>query len=246
MYRRPTPGATAASASTAPSPQTFNTPLASSLLQSVASQAGGSGAGSGQASNLNSNSRSRPNGYPAPTPVTPQPETNTVAAPLQVCSNQQHFNSILGSHRGVVAFFTSRTCPPCRVVEPVFEEIALNKASSIGSRAGGGNGGVGAAAAGKGGIAFVKVDLGGGGILGGGGQVVASTYGVRVTPTFLFFVDGRKVYELKGADVGELRTQIDLLAYQIFPREFFSYIYVISKNKLTDLLCSPPAYEEEP
>ena len=227
MYRRPTPGAAAA----APPPQTFNTPLASSLLQSVASQAGGSGAGLGQASNSNPNPnpRSRPNGYPAPTPVTPQPETNTVAAPLQVCSNQQHFNSILGSHRGVVAFFTSRTCPPCRVVEPVFEEIALNKASSVGSTAGGGNGGVGAAAAGKGGIAFVKVDLGGGGILGGGGQVVASTYGVRVTPTFLFVVDGKKVYELKGADVGELRTQIDLLAYQIFPREFFSYIYVISK-----------------
>ena len=178
MYRRPTPGAAAA----APPPQTFDTPLASSLLQSVASQAGGSGAGSGLTSNLNS--RSRPNGYSAPTPVTPQPETNTVAAPLQVCSNQQHFNSILGSHRGVVAFFTSRTCPPCRVVEPVFEEIALNKASSVGSRAGGGNGGVGAAAVGKGGIAFVKVDLGGGGILGGGGQVVASTYGVRVTPTF--------------------------------------------------------------
>lgn len=53
------------------------------------------------------------------------------------------------------------------MVEPVFEGLAGEKGSSA---------------------AFTKVDLG----VGLGGSV-ASEWGVRVTPTFLFFLDGNKV-----------------------------------------------------
>ena len=56
------------------------------------------------------------------------------------------------------------------MIEPVFEELAKSKCRA--------NGGVG----------FAKIDLSVG--LGGG---LASEYQVRVTPTFLFFLDGRKV-----------------------------------------------------
>ena len=66
-------------------------------------------------------------------------------------------------HRAVVAFFTSATCGPCRMIEPVLEEFA-------------------------GGMGFAKIDLSVG--LGG---AVASEYQVRVTPTFLFFLDGRRM-----------------------------------------------------
>ena len=55
------------------------------------------------------------------------------------------------------------------MIEPVFEELAKSK-----SRANG--------------VGFAKIDLS----VGQGGAV-ASEYQVRVTPTFLFFLDGRKV-----------------------------------------------------
>ncbi|KAH8114642.1 DUF862-domain-containing protein [Phellopilus nigrolimitatus] len=178
MYRRPAPGAV--------SPQPYNQPMASSLLQSVAAQAAGPSASSGGY---------LPTPAASPTPPSrsaPQPAAATVAAPLQLCSNLQHFRSILSSRRAVAAFFTSRTCPPCKVVEPVFENLASDKSSK--------------------GVAFVKIDLSA--MLGG---EVASAYGVRATPTFLFFLDGQKLHELRGTDVTELRSQIDLLIFQAFP-----------------------------
>ena len=61
------------------------------------------------------------------------------------------------------------------MIEPLFEKLAYNR-----SRAAGVGGG--------GGVAFVKVDLGVGSSSG-----VAQEYSVRATPTFIFFLDGKKV-----------------------------------------------------
>ena len=119
-----------------------NQPLASSLLRDVAHQ--------------------------ATAPTNGMAATSTLTASLQICSNMQHFRSILKESRAVTAFFTSQTCPPCKIVEPVFESLADNKASR--------------------GIAFVKIDLGS--ML---TAEIANTFSVRVTPTFLFFLDGQKV-----------------------------------------------------
>jgi desumoylating isopeptidase 1 len=78
-------------------------------------------------------------------------------------------HALLKTHRAVVAFFTSQGCPPCGMISPVFETLAREKG-------------------GREGVAFTKIDLGAG--LGGS---VASEWAVRVTPTFLFFLDGKKV-----------------------------------------------------
>ena len=146
MFRRPTPSST-------PAPSIQSQQTASELLQAVTSRATTAG------------------GYPTPSP-TPHPSTasDTVAAPIHVCSNPQSFRSLLVKHKAIVACFTSQTCPPCRMIEPVFESIALEKSSR--------------------GTAFVKIDIGA--ALGGSSQI-ATTYGVRVTPTFIFFLDGEKV-----------------------------------------------------
>ena len=149
------------------------------------------------------------------------PSTSTAGAlgngPIHPSTNPASFRSLLGSHRAVVAMFTSATCPPCRMIEPVFEELARSKGQQQ--------------------VAFVKVDLGV-----GMGSMVAREYGVAATPTFGFFLDGKKVrvgirsrlfyvadgecllaraqtHELKGVNAPELRTQVDLLLYQAFPRE---------------------------
>lgn len=96
-------------------------------------------------------------------------QAQTLTSHLQISTNPSSFRSLLKSHRGTVAFFTSQTCAPCKTVEPVFEELARSKAR-------------------QGGVAFVKVDLG----VGLGGQV-ASEWGVVATPTFLFFKGDKKV-----------------------------------------------------
>ncbi|EIM85886.1 DUF862-domain-containing protein [Stereum hirsutum FP-91666 SS1] len=185
MFRRPTGDAPAAPSPVTPQvpQQTPNPQLASALLQAVASRAAANANGSPTtASGSGSGSGSQ------------TPSTTTVAAPVHIATNPTSFHSLLDTHRCVVAFFTSATCAPCKMVEPMFEELAHAKTR------GGGR------------IAFVKVDLG----VGMGGAV-AREYGVSATPTFEFFLDRKKVHELKGANAPELRTQVDLLLYQAYP-----------------------------
>ncbi|KDQ62274.1 hypothetical protein JAAARDRAFT_189616 [Jaapia argillacea MUCL 33604] len=178
MFRRPTPGApvptpptpvTPSSASGSSSPP--NPQLTASLLQAVAAQAA-------------SNAPTRP------------VASTAISAPIHIATNPTSFHSLLRSHRTLVAFFTSATCPPCKMIEPVFEDLAKEK--SQGRPAGS--------------VAFVKIDMG----VGLGGQV-ASEYGVRVTPTFIFFLNEKKMSEMKGADAPELRSQVDLLLFEAFP-----------------------------
>jgi thiol-disulfide isomerase/thioredoxin len=108
-----------------------------------------------------------------PTPTaTPTPATSAIASPIQIATNPTSFRSILSSHRAVVSFFTSATCGPCKFIEPTFEDLAHAKTR-------GGGGGL---------VAFVKVDMGV-----GMGHQVAAEYSVRVTPTFIMFLDGKKV-----------------------------------------------------
>ena len=85
-------------------------------------------------------------GYSSPGPstnaqaaATPSPLTGAIHA----LTNPASFRALLSSHRAVVAKFTSATCPPCMMIEPVFEELAREKAKE-----------------GEGQVAFAKVDLG--------------------------------------------------------------------------------------
>ncbi|KAF4566408.1 hypothetical protein EYR36_011834 [Pleurotus pulmonarius] len=54
----------------------------------------------------------------------------------------------------------------------------------------------------KGGLAFTKIDIGV-----RLGSALAQEYSMCATPTFVFFLDGKKVAEIRGADAGELKTQ---------------------------------------
>ncbi|KAI0333739.1 DUF862-domain-containing protein [Cubamyces sp. BRFM 1775] len=197
MFRRPVPGAAPAATPQMqmPAPETLsaaasaspNPALASALLQAVASQAYSSG----------SLSAPTPSTFPTGSSSTGSSNgSSTVAGPIHMCTNPSSLHSLLQTHRAAVVLFTSPTCPPCRMIEPVFEDLAHQKTHGAGS----------------GRVAFVKVDLS----VGMGNQV-ASEWGVSVTPTFLFFLDGKKVEEMKGANGAELRSQVDMLLYQAFP-----------------------------
>jgi len=71
----------------------------------------------------------------------------------------------LAKKSGAVVFFTSATCPPCKVIYPVFEQ----KAKELDGKA-----------------VFVKVDV-------GEAREVGSIYGISATPTFMTFSRGEKV-----------------------------------------------------
>ena len=138
MYRRPVE-------SQAHRPPT-DSQLGTSLLQSVSNRARVSAA----------------------TSTSHSSETSSITAPMHVITNSASFDSFLRSHRVAVAFFTSRTCPPCRMIEPVFERLSEQKSPQ--------------------GVACAKID-----IHVGLGQSLAGQWNIRATPTFYFFLDGEKV-----------------------------------------------------
>ncbi|KAH9969699.1 PPPDE putative peptidase domain-containing protein [Russula dissimulans] len=167
---------------------TTTTSSSSSLLQTISDRA---------------TSAPHPRASPALVPGAPSADSgySTPSGPIHASTDPASFRSLLASHRAVVAMFTSATCGPCRMIEPVFEELAREKA-----------GRKPAEGLVQGQVAFAKVDLGV-----GMGSMVAREYSVTATPTFAFFLDGKRIHELKGVNATELRTQVDLLLYQAFP-----------------------------
>ncbi|CCM04945.1 uncharacterized protein FIBRA_07142 [Fibroporia radiculosa] len=191
MFRRPVPGQAPTAPILQPSPETTAAAISASPNPGLAAsllQSVTSQAFLPTSSDTSASTSS----LTAP----PSVSTSTVSAPIHICTNPSSLHALLRSHRAVVVFFTSATCGPCRMIEPAFEDLAYSK--THGSQ--------------QDRIAFVKVDM----AVGLGGQVGAE-YNIRATPTFTFFLDEKKVHELKGVNVTELRTQVDLLLYHAFP-----------------------------
>ena len=91
-------------------------------------------------------------------------------------------------------FFTSATCPPCKIVYPAYDELA----AEAGNKA-----------------IMMKVDV---------SQVydIAMRYQVRVTPTFMTFLKGKKQEEWSGAHEARLRGNIRLLVQMAHPQHAHS------------------------
>jgi len=90
-----------------------------------------------------------------------------------------------------VMFFTSATCPPCKIVYPAYDELA--------------------AEAGKKAV-LIKIDI-------SQAYEIGSKYQVRATPTFMSFLRGEKENEWVGANSNELRL-VDLRASFTLPETY--------------------------
>ena len=88
-----------------------------------------------------------------------------------------------------VIFFTSATCPPCKIVYPAYDELA----AEAGSKA-----------------VLIKVDL-------ADAYEIGAKYQVRVTPTFMSFIKGEKESEWSGANEAQLRGNVRLLIQMAHP-----------------------------
>ncbi|KAL1745277.1 PPPDE putative peptidase domain-containing protein [Schizophyllum fasciatum] len=135
---------------------------------------------------------------PSTPPQQPLHATETLTAPIHPCTNPASFHNLLQTHRAVVADFTDQYCGPCRAIAPVFERLAEEKGVRVGHNGRG--------------AAFTSID-----IRVGQGSALAAEYGIRATPTFLFFLDGKKISEIKGANAAALRSEVDLLLFQAYP-----------------------------
>jgi len=90
-----------------------------------------------------------------------------------------------------VIFFTSATCPPCKIVYPAYDELA--------------------AEAGKKAV-LIKIDT-------SQAYEIGSKYQVRATPTFMSFLRGEKENEWVGANSNELRL-VNLRASFTLPETY--------------------------
>ncbi|CAO1617341.1 unnamed protein product [Jaminaea pallidilutea] len=95
----------------------------------------------------------------------------------------------------IVLFTNTQTCPPCKVIHPVFESLASEYAPKSPSDRQ---------------IAFVVVDSS------PASMSLMSSHGIRGTPTFKCFVGAAQRHQFSGADANELRTQVDLTLFEIW------------------------------
>ncbi|KAI1193825.1 DUF862-domain-containing protein [Nemania serpens] len=107
-------------------------------------------------------------------------------AAVEEVSNLQELNTVLGraSNKSAVIFFTSVTCPPCKALYPLYDELAAEYGKSV---------------------ALIKVDT-------SRAYDVAQQYTITATPTFITFVHGKQQETWAGADAARLRGTVKLLA----------------------------------
>lgn len=203
MFRRTTPSehpatnAHRASTSALPTPPpsgaTTPSPLASSLLGSIAASATANGS------------------HPTPSPTPPVSQT----PPLTLVSSVSLFNQILKDNKAVVVNFTNTpSCPPCRVIKPIYESLSAEFSEGYGRN--------------KGGLRFLEVELGV-----GEGRDLAGRYGIRATPTFAFFENGQKKDVMAGADKRGLEVKISDFLESVWPRHPHRKAYLPQSEKLS-------------
>ncbi|KIW64775.1 hypothetical protein PV04_09685 [Phialophora macrospora] len=93
-----------------------------------------------------------------------------------------------------VIFFTSATCPPCKICYPTYDELAAEAGTSSGAK-------------------LIKIDIS----ASPSAHAVAQRYSIRATPTFITFLKGQKQDEWAGADPTRLRGNVRLLLQMAKP-----------------------------
>ncbi|SEW31523.1 thioredoxin [Natrinema salifodinae] len=100
--------------------------------------------------------------------MTTESPTQSTDDPVRV-ESETHLDEIVADHDVVLADFYADWCGPCKMLEPVLEDLAEETAAVI---------------------AKIDVDQ---------HQQLAGTYGVRGVPTLALFADGEQVEQHTGA-----------------------------------------------
>ncbi|KAK4511413.1 uncharacterized protein ATC70_012628 [Mucor velutinosus] len=117
----------------------------------------------------------------------------TTVNPVQIANTATAVDGFISAYKAVIVFFTSASCPPCRMIKPDFENLIREK---------------------NGDSEKIKIL---GVIMDTSMAPDAAKYGIRATPTFQLFLNGQKYSEFKGANYAELKSQVDILLFEAFP-----------------------------
>ncbi|KAE8415839.1 PPPDE putative peptidase domain-containing protein [Aspergillus pseudocaelatus] len=121
-------------------------------------------------------------GVPTQTPTQAQvPSPNKVHQVTNLTQLNHELNQ--ASHSAAIIFFTSATCPPCKALYPLYDELA----EEAGSKA-----------------TLIKVDI-------SSAYDVAMKYGIKATPTFKTYLKGQETETWSGANASQLQGNIRLL-----------------------------------
>lgn len=88
--------------------------------------------------------------------------------------------------------FTSQNCPPCRIIAPEFEDLVSRENSN-------------------------SIKLIGISVETSVSRDISTKFKITATPTFIFFLDGKKFFELQGANRKELHDNIQFLLHTAYP-----------------------------
>ncbi|OBT69385.1 hypothetical protein VE03_01202 [Pseudogymnoascus sp. 23342-1-I1] len=113
------------------------------------------------------------------------------AEAVRTPTSLQELNGLLVSaHEScAVVFFTSATCPPCKALYPVYDELAAELSQKC---------------------VFIKIDI-------GKAIGAAQAFSINATPTFVTFLGGKEERRWSGADANALRGNVKLLAVMAWP-----------------------------
>ena len=100
-------------------------------------------------------------------------------ATVVVCDDEDQFTAATKSSIGAVVYFTATWCGPCRMISPVFENLAAEKTAT-----------------------FLKVDV-------DDMPDVAAAAKVTAMPTFMFYKNGTLLDTIVGADTKGLTAGIE-------------------------------------
>ncbi|KAJ3259541.1 hypothetical protein HK103_002094 [Boothiomyces macroporosus] len=108
------------------------------------------------------------------------------------CTNLAALRDLIKNNKAVAIDFTSQTCGPCRVISPEFDRL-IGEANANGTK-----------------VVGVSVET-------PVARDISAEFQIYATPTFMFYHNGEKMSEFKGADRAELKSSIDLLVYTAYP-----------------------------
>ncbi|KAL2197389.1 P-loop containing nucleoside triphosphate hydrolase protein [Corynascus similis CBS 632.67] len=123
--------------------------------------------------------------------VKPQSQFHHPIGKVHTIANLGQLDQLLTAFQKscAVIFFTSATCPPCKTLYPLYDELA----AEVGQKG-----------------ALIKVDI---------SQVmeVARKYSISATPTFITYLKGQQENRWSGADPSALRGNVQLLVQMAWP-----------------------------
>ncbi|KAI8346380.1 PPPDE putative peptidase domain-containing protein [Choanephora cucurbitarum] len=112
--------------------------------------------------------------------------------PIQIATSASTVDQLIATYKAVVVFFTSATCPPCQAIKPSFEQLIRDKNPHPAQHIQ---------------LLGVVMDT----------AMGSGKYSITATPTFQFFLNGKKYSEFKGANYAELKSQVDILLFEAYP-----------------------------